>query len=139
MEQETSVKSQEKKVEELHWELQQWKSQFQFMQDETTFIGSLLDSYAFQPNTPNLFERLQDYKSDIAKITATKEELRKHISTHENELGGMLESTDVSRDLNYYREHDQLKAKIDTFFEGFKTLKSEIFNYTGSILKKQKP
>ena len=138
MEQEKLVKSQEKKVEELHWEIQQWKSNFQFMDDEMTFIISLLDSYAFQPNTPNLFERLQNYKTSIERITTVKKEVRNYISTHENNLGGMLECTDTSCDLGYYRKHDKLKAEVTDCLERFKNLKFEIFNYAGSILKKRK-
>jgi len=130
---------QEKKVEELHWEIQQWKSHFQFMEDELTFIARLLDSYAFQPNTPNLFERLQDYKSRIKKIKTTKKEVRDHISKHENTLGGMLECTDSACDLNYYRKHETLKAKVNICFGDFQKLKSGIFNYAGGILKKRKP
>ena len=139
MEQEKLVKSQEKKVEELHWEIQQWKSNFQFMDDEMTFIISLLDSYAFQPNTPNLFERLQNYKTSIERITTVKKEVRNYISTHENNLGGMLECKDTSCDLGYYRKHDKLKAEVADCLERFKNLKFEIFNYAGSILKKRKP
>ena len=58
MEKEKTSTGQEKKVQELHWEIQQWKLHFQFMEDELTFIARLLTSYAFQPNTPNLFEHL---------------------------------------------------------------------------------
>ncbi len=130
---------QEKKVEELHWEIQQWKSHFQFMEDELTFIEHLLNSYAFQPNTPNLFERLQDYKTHIKKVKTTKKEIRDHISIHENTLGGMLECTDSAYDLNYFLKHEKLQAKVNNCFEDFQKLKSEIFNYAGGILKKRKP
>lgn len=139
MEKEQISIGQEKKVEELHWDIQQWKSHFQFMENELTFIARLLASYAFQPNTPKLFERLQDYKSRIKKIKTTKKEVRNHISKHENTLGGILECTDSACDLNYYRKHKTLKAKVIACFEDFQNLKSEILNYAGGILKKRKP
>lgn len=44
MEKEKISKGQDTKVEELHWEIQQWKSQFQFIEDELLFIARLLDS-----------------------------------------------------------------------------------------------
>ena len=139
MERKMLASSQEKKVEELHWEIQQWKSNFQFIEDEITFILKLLDSYAFQPNTPNLFERLQDYKSLIKKTISNKEKTRNHIAKHENSLGGMLECTDSACDLAYYTNHNKLETEVENFWKDFKNLKSEIFNYAGGILKKRKP
>jgi len=139
MEQEKLTSSQKKKVEELHWEMQNWKSNFQFMDNEIMFIIHLLDPYAFQPNTPNLFERLQNYKTNIERITAVKEEVRKNISIHENTMSGMLGCSDTDYDLEYYRKHDKLKAEVVDCLGNFKNLKFEIFNYAGLILKKRKP
>lgn len=139
MEKEQVIRKQGKKVEELHWEIQQWKSHFQFLDDELLFIKRLLDSYVFQPNTPNLFERLQDYKTRIKSIETTKKKIRELISQHENTLGGMLECKDSSCDLVYYRKHDKLQIKIDGCLSQFQELKSEIFNYAGGILKNRKP
>ena len=139
MEKEQPKIGQEKKVEELHWEIQQWKSHFQFLDDELTFIERLLGSYAFQPNTPNLFERLQEYKIKIQKLETTKKKVRDYISAHENTLGGMLECMDSACDLAFYRKHDKLQLKVDDCFTEFQELKSKIFNYAGGILKKRKP
>ncbi len=139
MEKEQKKIGQEKKVEELHWEIQQWKSHFQFLDDELTFIERLLGSYAFQPNTPNLFERLQEYKIKIQKLETTKKKVRDYISAHENTLGGMLECMDSACDLAFYRKHDKLQLKVDDCFTEFQELKSKIFNYAGGILKKRKP
>lgn len=139
MEKEQPKIGQEKKVEELHWEIQQWKSHFQFLDDELTFIERLLGSYVFQPNTPNLFERLQEYKIKIQKLETTKKKVRDYISAHENTLGGMLECMDSACDLAFYRKHDKLQLKVDDCFTEFQELKSKIFNYAGGILKKRKP
>ena len=53
---------------QLHWKIQQWKLRFQLMDEEINFINRLLDSNAFKPNTPNLFERIMDYKNRVEKI-----------------------------------------------------------------------
>ena len=129
----------DRKIEELHSEIQQWKSNFQFMDDELIFIDRLLNSYVFQPYTPNLFERLQDYKSRLKHVKIRKQEVRKNISNHENTLGGILECTDSLCDLGYYRKHDKLQATVAECLEGFQELKSGIFNYAGGILKQRKP
>lgn len=139
MEKEKNKTVQQKKVEELHWEIQQWKSNFQFMADELIFIVRLLDSYIFEPNTPNLFERLQEYNTRIKSVQEMNKKVRDDISQHENTLGGMLDCTHGSCDLSYYRRHDALQTKVANCFEDFQKLKSEIFNYAGGILKRRKP
>ena len=45
----------ERKIEVMHDDLQNWKSYLRFIEDEMVFIQRLLDSYVFEPRTPNLF------------------------------------------------------------------------------------
>lgn len=132
-------KIQNKKVEELHRETQQWQSKLHFMHDEVIFIDRLLNSYVFEPNTLNLFERLQDYQHRLRKEGDHKTKLNALITKHESDLGGMLECTDESCDLLYYQKHDKLNTEVLNCVENFRVLKSEIFNYAGGILKKKKP
>lgn len=139
MEDTYNKETQSKKIEELHYELQGWKSNLYFIKDETIFIEHLLDSYAFQPNTPNLFERLQDYQSRLKKIKTDKAKIQKSIAQHENNLGGMIECKDAFCDLQYYQKHNRLKSEVMDYVTHFRELKSEIFSYAGSILKKRKP
>jgi hypothetical protein len=114
MKKEQIIRKQEKKVEGSHWEIQQCKSHFQFLDDELLFIARLLDSGVFQPNSPNLFERLQDYKTRIKRIEATKKEVREHISEHENTLGRYVGMCRCACDMTYYRKHDKLQIKFDS-------------------------
>ena len=130
---------QEKKIEELHRDLLQWKSHIQLMQDELTFIDHLLNSYIFEPNTPNLFERLQGYKDRIKQVKLSRQQVRKMIMQHEKNLGGMLECSSNECDKMYYQKHEKNKAEFVLCMENFKNLKSEIFNYAGGILKQRKP
>ena len=135
MEKEHIIASQKnEKVKELHWKTQQWKAHFQNMDDELTLAERLLDSQIFQPKTRNLFERLQEYKIRIQKIKNTKKTLLSDISNHENNLGCLLDCTDIECELSFYRKHDKLQAKVDSCLENFQKLKLEIFNYTGGIL-----
>lgn len=137
---EAHIKSdQSKKVDELHAQCKNWKSKLRFVDDEISFIDKLLNSYVFEPNTPNLFERLQGYLERIKKCKEEKAILSQKITTHENTLGGMLECTDNACDQTFYQKHNLLKAEVVSQMESFQNLKSEIFNYAGSILKKRKP
>ena len=128
-----------RKVEELHSQSNQWKSNLCFMRDELTFITHLLNSYVFEPNTPNLFERLRNYQDQLKKVSLKEVDLQQLITKHESDLGGMLQCTDEICDSGYYQKHEALKAEITTCLLNFRQLKSEIFNYAGGVLKKRKP
>lgn len=130
---------QEKKMEELHWELQKWKSQIQFIQDEILFLEGLMKSYVFEPRTPNLFERLEIFKQKFSKSKKEKESLKRLISIHENNIGGILECVSGICDLAYYKKHINLNLKVTQHFDDYLKLKAEIYNYAGTVLKKKKP
>ncbi|MGW9685741.1 hypothetical protein [Flagellimonas sp. 2504JD1-5] len=132
-------KEPEKTVEKFHWESLKWKSHFLLMEDELLFINRLLNSYVFEPNTPNLFERLMDYKSRIKKVEEKKNEAKTRLVVHESELGGLLECLAKSCDKAYQKEHESIKAEVMACIEDFQNLKLEIFNYAGGILRKNKP
>lgn len=132
-------KAQTKKIDELHSQSNQWKSNLHFMRDELTFITRLLNSYVFEPNTPNLFERLQNYQDQLRKLSAEEINIQRRIAKHENSLGGMLECTDDICDSGYYNKHEALRAEVTSCMLNFRQLKSEIFNYAGGVLKKRKP
>ncbi|WP_299535917.1 hypothetical protein [Ulvibacterium sp.] len=126
-------------IEELHRSSQEWKSMLQFIKDEMIFMNRLLNSYVFEPDTPNLFERLQDYLNRLKESKLKKSVIERNILNHENHLGGILECKDVVCDEEYYRKHRELETEVMKFVNEFQDLKSEIFNYAGGILKKRRP
>ena len=134
MEMKNTTTDKGKKVAELHWKIQQWKLQFQLMDDEIVFIKRLLDSNAFRSNIPNLFERLQDYKTHLEEVYNRSEAIRTQISLHENNLGGMLDGDDSSISAEDAKRNDSLQLEVDECLGDYQNLKSDIFNYTGGIL-----
>ncbi len=130
---------QSKKVEDLHADCRNWKSKLKFLDNEILFMKNLLNSYVFEPTTPNLFERLQDYLFRLKKTRNGMSKININISKHENDLGGMLECADDACDLDFYQKHETLKAEVVDFMEDFQNLKAEVFNYAGGVLKKRKP
>ncbi|WP_411030514.1 hypothetical protein [Spongiimicrobium sp. 3-5] len=126
------------KSQELHMELQQWKSHLCLIDDEITFIDRLLNSYVFEPNTPNLFERLQEYQQRLTATKGKKAKVGGLLAKHQNDLGGILECSDNGCNLWYQKKHETLKTKVKKCLDDFQGLKSEIFNYAGGILKKRK-
>ena len=126
-------------TQEFHAASKNWISSLQFIEDELRFIENLMCSYVFEPDTPNLFERLQDYKERVQSIQLRKKEMAKWLFDHENELSGLLESQEVDKDGSYAQKHRELQVEFLLFYEDFQQLKSEIFNYAGGILRKRRP
>jgi hypothetical protein len=125
----------EEQLAQLHWRIQQWKSHLQFMEDEILFITRLLQSSAFKTNTPNLFERIQNYGTRIESLNLRSQEIKTAISIHENDLGGDWDRTTPTLGSDDNKRSDKLQAEVDKCLEHFQNLKSEIFNYAGGILK----
>ncbi len=128
----------EKELKEIHLDTLEWKSSLQFIEGELQFINQLLNSYVFEPTTPNLFERLQEYKEQITKIEEEIEDIYRNIRKHESELGGMLECDTISCDHTYYQDHELLEVTYKKFYKKFRELKSDVFRYAGGILKAKK-
>lgn len=128
-----------KKAQELYLELQKWKSYIYFIDDEQLFMDRLLNSYIFEPSTPNLFERLELFKQKFAISKKKKQNLKKVFAEHEGKLGGILECTSAYCDATYNKKHKKFLQKVTAYVEDYIKLKSEVYEYAGSILKKRKP
>lgn len=129
---------QAKKVADLHWDCRHWKSTIRFVKDEITFLDHLLNSYVFEPNTPKMFESIQDFLRRLKKAKEKKDAVVNRIAHHENDLGGMLECIDDACDIGFYKKHNVLKAEVVGCADDFRNLKTEIFKYAGAILKSRK-
>ena len=125
-------------LKNIHFTTLEWKSSLEFISDEAQFINQLLNSYVFEPNTPNLFERLQEFKEELSVLENDLKILHEHIRNQENKLGGMLECDTISCDEVYLKGIQLLEDEIITFDKKFKSLKSRVFRYAGSILKNKK-
>ncbi len=58
------------------------------LDDGFLFLERFLASHVFKPNTPNLFEWIQEYKTGVKKVKTSKTEVHDRISIPENTLGG---------------------------------------------------
>ncbi|MBQ4820941.1 hypothetical protein [Aquimarina sp. MMG016] len=134
----TISKTSEKELKEIHLDALAWKSSLQFIEGEVSFIKQLLNSYVFEPTTPNLFERLQEFREKITKVEEEIDTIYQAIRKHESELGGILDCDTVSYDHYHYQNHQLLGDTYINFHNDFQELKSDVFRYAGGILKKKK-
>ena len=138
MENHKTVISGTNSIESFHREAQIWISSAYFVKDEMIFIEKLLHSYVFEPDTPNLFERLQDYLQRLELTKSKMDQLVSDLIAYESELGGLLECQTFDDFADLEKRHKQIKVRGEEFQLKFKMLKSEIFNYAGGILRKRK-
>lgn len=122
-------------LKELHFDVQSWKSELQYAEDDLLFMNKLIQSNAFRQDTHNLFERLEGYKVKLKEISDTKKQLQASIVTYENRLGYMMGQKLADYDPNYLEKHHVLRDRVMDYRSSFKELKSELFNYAGGILK----
>lgn len=126
-------------LEKIHSKLQEYRSSICFISDEFIFIEKLLHSYVFEPDTPNLFEKLQLYLSALEKLKEEKEQLKTLLCQSEGRIGGAIEGKGSKTDLELYQEYEMMQLKMVKFTLEFQQLKAEIFNYAGGILRKHRP
>lgn len=125
-------------IDQYHEDVKVWKSNIALAVDEIRFIENLTQSYAFEPTTPNLFERLEEFKTQMYKIKKLLDTIQELLSKHDLELSGMLECDTVSCDIYFQEKHLLIKESYRQFVNSYGKTKTEIFNYCGTILKKRK-
>lgn len=125
-------------IDEYHNDVKVWKSNIALTVDEIRFIDNLLKSYVFEPNTPNLFERIEQFKVQLEKNKSTLAHIQNLLSKHDLELSGMLECDTVACDIFFEEKHLLIKENYRQFIRSYNDIKAKIFNYCGSILKQNK-
>jgi hypothetical protein len=135
MEQENSTSNKARTIADIHWSFKLWNTDLHFMDDEITFIDRLLNSNAFKTNTPNLFERLQNYRSRISSLTAICQKIKIEISAFIKDIDYMDEDDHSSLTMVDFKRFDKLEAEVKDCLVNFQNLKAEIFHYAGGVLK----
>ncbi len=125
-------------IDEFHHDVSTWKSNIALIKDEVIFIERLISSYVFEPRTPNLFEKLEQYKSKIGTINESLGTVQMVLKKHDAEISGMLECDTVACDSFFTEKHILVKKQYREFITIYNTVKQEIFTYCGSILKSNK-
>lgn len=124
-------------IEELHQESKNWASHLNFMAYEIVFFDHLLNSYVFEPDTPLLFEDLQEYQGRLQQSKKLCSVVIGDIVEHENKLGGLLEILNSTLDQAYQTKHQQFRVAVEDCLDDFRRLKADLYLYATTILKKR--
>ena len=125
-------------IDQFHQDVKVWKSNVALASDEIQFIENLTHSYIFEPSSPDLFERLEQFKSEVASVEVLLKSIQTLLVKHDAELSGMLECDTVSCDMFFQEKHLVIKEQYRQFIDSYNKTKIEIFNYCGNILKSKK-
>ena len=66
----------DKSINELLFYTSLWKSEFEFIKTELSFLKLLIKTYPFKSEIPNMFERLQLFILNIDKLEEEVEQLK---------------------------------------------------------------
>lgn len=135
---ETTTKTTNRNISKIHQDILSWKSNLEFMKSEIGFIHQLLNSYIFEPDTPDLFKKIQGYKEEFQEIEKTIVSLESKLKDHENKLSGTLECDTVLCDNYYSQQHSDIETFFCNFQENYKDNKASVFAYASEMLKKRK-
>jgi len=117
-------------------EISKWENSLMIVSEEIKFLSKLLGTEIFEPNIPNLYERLQEYSKKLQDLKNEEILLGKEIEKHKIYFAKELE--EEQKDLLIKRTQHQLRKDINAFLKINSGLKLEIFNFTGNILKKSR-
>jgi hypothetical protein len=117
-------------------EISKWEISLIMVSEEINFLGNLLRTEIFEPNIPNLYERLQQYSTKLQDLKNKKTLLEKEIEKHKTCFAKGLMGNEEQMDSLIKKTNIQLKKNIKSILKNNSELKLEIFNYTGNILKK---
>lgn len=127
----------EKNIDELQSDTIQWDSLFQNNTEEIQFLKQILLADVFDNSIPNLYERLQEFYTEIADLKTEKIDLHEELHNHRNDLNGMMECEDISCEAFYHDQHQRLADKIENHLQSFQQMKRRLYRFCIPLLKKQ--
>ena len=131
-----SFSANEKEIDKLLKENRSWKEELSYISEEINFLILFLTADIFRKNVLNLYERLQLFYNDLQEFKKENVELVREVHNHKYDIEGILECEDISCEVFYHEEHIKLGQRIAEFSAKFKSLKMDIYLYTGNNLRK---
>lgn len=125
-------------LQAFHDDAKWWKTLIGFVESEIQFIYRLLKANIYKENTPNLFERLQEFTHEIKTKSREIKSLKKELIGYEDTIRGILECQDLSCDIYYLENHKALKERFEQFYIAMNAYKTKVLDYTGSVFLNKK-
>ena len=127
----------EKSVEELENDTIEWDKTLQNCTKELFFLKHLLMSDIFQTNDPGTTEKIKSFSEELEDLKTEKIEVQLTLRNHKNDLNGMLECEDISCDIFYQTQHQELLNRLKALLENIQQFKLSIFHFSIPFLKRK--
>ncbi|MBC8054351.1 MAG: hypothetical protein H7Y13_14920 [Sphingobacteriaceae bacterium] len=117
-------------VEELYVLTTHWLSDIAFFEQEINYFESLIARY-FLPNVEEENVMLiQSIANHFESLDQRKENIRKVIIQHQNQLSDLLDKNHVENEAHLNALHSEIEAKLFDFIKTLRQVKLEFFNAT---------
>lgn len=123
-----------KSINEILYQINCWENEFDFIKKENSFIIKLLESDIFNSNTPNLFERIQQFLKDLSSTENTRNTLLIELDDYKNDLMGQDEKHHFETHNYYLIAYQKMAESIFNYFKNYKALKSTIYEYVEGVM-----
>lgn len=127
----------QKSVEELEDDTLEWDKILQSCTEELVFLKHFLQSEVFQPIDPDTTEKLERFAEELEDLKIEKIEVQLTLRNHKNDLRGMLECEDISCDIFYQTQHQELLNRLKDLLVNFQRLKLGVFHFSIPFLKRK--
>lgn len=126
----------EKSIEELQYHILNDIITIENLKFELHFFNSLLDKAIFKPRIINLYERLTNFKNEIAVINKDCNKLINELNSHSNSIKNKIECDDMACDNFFIKSHEEIELKTFNFKIKTFNFKFRLFQYIESVISK---
>ena len=124
----------DKTIEELKYNLLQQRERFRNLIIAQEFYKKLLNAPIYKSHKLNLFETLENFKSELKNTVETTKELLNEIGMQLFQIDKKRECEDLVCDNFFVKQIDNLELKIHELLLEITALKLEMFEYYKEVI-----
>lgn len=118
-------------IEELYVLTRHWFSDILFFEKELNHFRSIFHRFILPQTQKLTSHNIHQTLSSLKKLSQQKEQLKRNIIAHQNQLSAILDHNNTSGDFN--AAQSRLECAIFDFIKAFRTIKLELFDATERI------
>ena len=130
---------QQNTIGEVNWQelyilTDHWKSDLNFYKDDLRFLHHLIDKYIIWITKDDNLNMVQEIKKNLFEIRNISVDLMKEVTSHQGNLGLMVENPVQTSNPQFMKDHEVLEDKISKFVKLFRSNRKEIFKITEYVI-----
>jgi hypothetical protein len=131
--------TQQNTIGEVNWQelyilTDHWKSDLNFYKDDLRFLHHLIDKYIIWITKDDNLNMVQEIKKNLFEIRNISVDLMKEVTSHQGNLGLMVENPVQTSNPQFMKDHEVLEDKISNFVKLFRSNRKEIFKITEYVI-----